>query len=133
MITEIVVAAAKAASISPSLLLAICSIESNLRPEAINQHDGGSPSIGVCQLKVDTALMFDRFATAKKLLDPRYNAKLAARYVRYQSNRYISDECIIAAYNAGTCLRNKRGLIRNRQYVAKVQKRKAFYEASHSY
>lgn len=123
MNAAIIIAAAKSASIPAYLLAAVCAVESN-HTSTINIHDGGSPSYGACQLKVNTARLYDRKATGAKLLNYAYNADIAARYLRTQLDRYHGNtECAIAAYNAGTCKFNDRKQIRNRKYVKKVKAR----------
>lgn len=124
-----VTAAAKAASVSPSLLLAICTVESNLNPHAVNVHDGGSASYGLCQLKVATAREFDHKASPEMLLDPKENARVAAAYLSFQVKRYQTVQCAVAAYNAGSCIRNSHGTIRNIRYVRNVERHRKLYEA----
>lgn len=122
--------AAKMFLVPPALLLSICSAESDFRPRT-NLHDGGSASYGACQIKLGTARMFDRKVGPAHLNDTAINARLAAEYVRYQMDRYPDDlECVIAAYNAGTCYRNKYGdLVKQSQrYVNRVQPRLEKYE-----
>lgn len=124
----VVTTAAKAASVPPALLLAICTVESNLNPHALNVHDGGSASYGLCQLKVATAKQFDSKATPEMLLDPKHNARIAALYLRFSMNRYYTTQCAVASYNAGSCRRNDNGAIRNIRYVRKVEKHRKVYE-----
>jgi soluble lytic murein transglycosylase-like protein len=125
---ETIIAAAKLASVPPALLLSICSAESDLRSR-VNVQDGDSASYGVCQLKLATARMIDPMAGPSLLLDPEYNAMIAAYYVAYQMQRYPGDEdCVIAAYNAGTCRRHPDGRILNRKYVKRVRDRMKGFE-----
>lgn len=123
--TAIILAAAKAAKVSGSLLLAICMHESNLKNVEV-PHDGGSPSYGICQVKLGTAQMLGYEGTGKGLMDPATNAKWAAAYVKYQKERYDGDWCkAVAAYNAGTYNESKvlPGYPRNLKYVRRVQKK----------
>lgn len=100
--SAIILAAAKAAKVSGALLLAICTQESNLT-NAYVLHDGGSPSIGVCQLKYGTASMLGYKGPASSLMDPVLNATWAAKYLAYQQTRYGDDwHKLAAAYNAGS-------------------------------
>lgn len=116
-------------NISPALLIAICSVESNLTPGAINHNDGGRASYGICQLQLRTARHIDSTIKVVKLLDPEVNAALAARYISAQLERYPGDlECAIAAYNAGSCRKNTEGKILNERYVRKVKKRYKKYQ-----
>lgn len=124
-----IIVAAHMFSVPPALLLSICSAESDLRPRT-NVQDGGSASYGVCQIKLATARMFEPAANPALLNNSEVNARLAAQYVRYQMARYPDDlECVIAAYNSGTCRRNKHGKIMNRKYVKRVKARLEQYEA----
>lgn len=121
----IILLAAKKAGVSGALLLAICSHESNLINVEV-PHDGGSPSYGICQVKLGTAQMLGYTGTGKGLMDPKENAKWAANYVKWQKERYDYDWCkVTAAYNAGTYNESKvlPGYPRNLKYVRKVQKR----------
>lgn len=119
-----ITAAAKFLKICPALLYAICSTEnSKLRPSKINYDDGGANSVGLCQIKVGTAAMFNKGVTEKALLDPYVNAYFAGQYLAKQIKRYPkSKHCAIAAYNAGRCKKNVTGRIKNRRYVKKVIK-----------
>ena len=75
--------------------------------------------------------MFDPKASPALLNDNAFNARIAAEYVRYQMDRYPDDlECVIAAYNAGTCYRNKHGQIvkQSQRYLDRVQPRLEKYE-----
>lgn len=130
--TAIILAAAAKAKVSGALLLAICTYETNLK-NVIVPHDGGSPSYGICQVKYDTAKMLGFKGKAEDLMNPKVNAKFAAKYLKYQENRYdLTDSenddnwCkITAAYNAGTYKESKKvpGKPRNLKYVRRVQKR----------
>lgn len=124
----VIAAAAQAASVPPALLLAICTVESNLNPLAVNVHDGGSASYGLCQIKTETAEWLGKDGSPEELLDPETNASIAALYLSKNLKRYRENEsCAIAAYNAGTCRFNNKGLIRNRKYVNKVEKHRSIY------
>ena len=101
------------------LLPAICKVESNFR-NVDNMDDGGSPSFGICQIKLNTARMFNKKVTAADLRIPEINAYYAGRYLKYQHNRYknhrFREYCTISAYNGGTCFGS------NKKYVEKVRK-----------
>lgn len=121
---SVILLAAKKAGVSGALLLAICTHESGLN-NILVPHDGGSPTFGICQVKYYTAKMFGLKGEAKELMKPEINAKIAARYLKYQTLRY--DGCLykaVAAYNAGTYNESKKvlGKPRNLAYVRKVQK-----------
>lgn len=124
----VITTAANSANVAPALLLAICTVESNLNPHAVNLHDGGSASYGLCQLKLDTARQFHKKVTTEMLFDAKHNARIAALLLRSHLTKYKADDCAIAAYNAGICRKNKAGLIRNLKYVRKVEKHRRTYE-----
>lgn len=121
----IILTAAKAAKVSGALLLAICTHESGLN-NVLVPHDNGSPTYGICQVKYDTAKMLGFTGKAQDLMVPKVNAKWAATYLRYQTNRYGGNWFkIAAAYNAGTYSESKKvpGCPRNLAYVRNVQKK----------
>lgn len=80
------------------------------------RNDGGSPSYGLCQVKLATARHMGFKGKPSDLLKPDINADLAAKYLRYQLNRYGSMEKALSAYNAGRYIKANAG------YVAKVKK-----------
>lgn len=87
-------------------LLAICYTESHFNVQAKLTHmDGDSLSHGICQIKLGTALYMDEVfkhkvkVTAKRLELPAVNAFYAAKYFRYQLNRYKSIKLAVDAYN----------------------------------
>lgn len=119
---NVITSIATGLKISPALLLAVCSAESDLR-NVTNWNDGGSPSYGICQVKLTTARMFNKHITASQLLQPEINIKIAGNYLRYQLRRYKQNKRrAVAAYNSGT-LRMSKGQIRNKAYVDKVMSR----------
>lgn len=113
-----------------SLIRSICFVESSYRPNAVNLGDGGpgNHSIGVCQVSYQTALQMgmapvpactseSKTVLARcPLMDPTVNIDYAAKYLAFQMKRYGDNlDCVISAYNAGTCLKKS-----NRSYVLKV-------------
>ncbi len=139
---SLILAIAKTVGVPGSLLLAICTHESNLKNVAV-LHDNGSPSYGLCQIKEETAksVGFSGVATGpliksdeivgtrapadkgKGLMDPSTNIKYAARYLKMQLERYDGDWCkATAAYNSGTYNPSKKvvGKPRNLKYVKQV-------------
>lgn len=112
-------------NVPSDLLRAVCTVESNLRADAVGD-DGHS--IGLCQIKIDTGLMLygsrwraaeppeaRRAAMRRLLLQPAINARLAARLLRQHLDRFGGDETLaLAAYNGGP----DHALIR---YVLKVR------------
>lgn len=108
-------------SFEPGLLPAICSAESDFR-NIINKDDGGSPSYGICQIKLSTAQMMMPWVTSDMLMDRQINGFAAALYIEWQSKRYDKLECIISSYNAGRCIKSNQDT-----YVKKVKKRMKKY------
>lgn len=123
----------------PGLLSAVCYVESKHQPQYyINYNDGDGHSLGECQVKLETAKMMGyrwkvapgqseeeaEMIAANRLRDNvKLNTKYAAKYLKYQLDRYKGDiPKAIAAYNAGTYRTNKKGLTLNRKYVNKVMK-----------
>lgn len=104
------------------LLSAICYIESKHDPEAVNQDDGDSESLGICQIKEETARSIGFKGTKEQLMRPRTNVYYAAKYLKQQLNRYDNNAMkAVAAYNAGSYKPSRRheGAV-NRGYVKKV-------------
>ena len=119
----IILSAAKLYKVSGPLLLAICTHESALKNVMV-PHDGGSPTYGICQVKLGTAQMLGYKGDGEGLMVPKENAKWAAKYLAYQKNRYDRDWCkVTAAYNAGTYFESSKspGYPTNLKYVRKVQ------------
>lgn len=120
---EIILSAAKSVGLSGYFLLSICTVESNLK-NAYVENDGGSPSFGICQIKEGTAKMMGFKGDKKELMDPKVNAFYAAKYFKWQKERYNGDLCrAIASYNAGSFLESERrpGYPKNYKYVKKVK------------
>lgn len=118
--TEMFIIIAKSINISPMLLMAVCSVESN-HTNVINVKDGNSASYGICQVKYSTAKMLDKNITITDLMKPEVNIRISAMYLKKQLNRYNCVDSAIAAYNAGRVKYNKRGDLVNRRYVSKVK------------
>jgi soluble lytic murein transglycosylase-like protein len=126
-VTTIILNAAKVAKVSGTLLLAICSHESNNFTMNYAPHDHGTPSYGQCQLKFSTSKMLGFKGKAEELNDPTTNALWAAKYLAYQQTRYGRDDWVMltGAYNAGSYLPSKKmfGCPRNVKYVRLVQRK----------
>lgn len=119
----IILAAAKKAKVSGSILLALCTHESGLKNVFV-PHDGGSPTYGICQVKYGTAQMLGFDGAPEDLLKPHINANFAAKYLKYQLDRYDGSYCkALSAYNAGQYTESKKlpGHPRNLKYVKKIQ------------
>ena len=126
---SIIFSAAKAAKVSGTLLYAICGYESNDFTETYVGQDHGSPSVGICMVKLNTAQMLGFKGTLTDLRKPEINAKYAALYLQYQQDRYGEEDwCKLAAsYNSGTFIESKKspGKPKNLEYVKRVQKKLA--------
>ena len=120
--TDEIAKAAFEAQIPFQLLYAVCKVESNHNPKALNRDDGVGDSIGFCQIKVATAKLVDKTATREKLLNVDYNLKMSALYLRYQLDRYESDlRKAVCAYNAGSYREKSNGKAVNEIYYIKVK------------
>lgn len=104
-----------------ALLSAICWVESGHKTSAVSVHDGGSPSYGQCQVKLETArLMGFRGRVTELWFNPVVNRTYAARYLRWQLERYEGRvDYAVAAYNAGSV---RGGKIKNQRYIKAVFK-----------
>jgi soluble lytic murein transglycosylase-like protein len=105
------------------LLAAICWVESAHRPHVTVWDDNGSASIGLCQIKLATARMMGFKGKIHDLYIGEVNAKYAAKYLKYQLDRYASDwHKSTAAYNAGSAILSKKhpGKLINEKYIDTV-------------
>lgn len=121
---SIILAAAKSAGVSGSLLLAICTHESGLKNTLV-LNDKGSPTYGICQIKTGAAQTAGFKGDPDLLMRPEINAQYASLYLKHQLDRYDGDECrAVSAYNAGTFKESKRhpGQPFNIEYIKLVQK-----------
>lgn len=107
---QIIVGAAKAAKVSSAVLYAICSFESNNFMYDYTLYDNGTPSFSVCQIKSGTAKLLGwNGKDEMELRNPYVGIKFAAKYLRYQMDRYDGDSCkAVAAYNSGTFIESKK-------------------------
>ena len=104
------------------LLSAECYVESHHKTNAVNLDDGkGGPSMGICQIKLGTALQVGFKGTAKQLMQPENNIHYAAAYLAKQIKRYHGNlPKAIGAYNSGTFFLSKKGTPVNSIYIRKV-------------
>lgn len=100
--------AAQVAEVPKDVLLAICKQESGPKLDGKTHMDGDSLSHGICQVKLETAQHMDEvfnhkmIATGRKLEDPKFNALYAAKYLKWNLNRYKGNvKQAIDAYNKG--------------------------------
>lgn len=104
------------------LLRAICMVESNLDARAYHADDNGSASYGMCQVKLRTARWMGYKGPSSRLFNPKVNAEIAARYIKYLLRRYHSNVRLsVSAYNAGHVMYWNKKLV-NENYVRKVMR-----------
>lgn len=123
--SAIILLAAKKVGVSGAILLAICTHETGLQ-NTIWENDGGTPSYGICMVKLGTAQQLGFDGTSADLMEPKENAKWAATYLKYQYKRYLGDSCkAIAAYNAGSFMESEYhpGMPKNIKYIRCVMKK----------
>ena len=104
------------AGVNPNLLSAVCFVESGHKPSAYVAMDGQSPSYGLCQIKLATARQVGFEGSTRDLMHPATNALYAAKYLRWQYERYGSWDKAVSAYNAGRAIKGNAG------YVGRVDK-----------
>lgn len=104
-------------SLPPGLLEAICWVESNHKINAIHHDDGGSNSVGVCQVKLTTAKLMGYTGEEETLRNnAAINVFYSGKYLKHQLERYDADPAkAVSAYNAGRAC-----LPANQAYVHKV-------------
>lgn len=106
--------------VDPTLLSAICYVESKHDAGAYVAMDGTSPSYGICQIKLNTARHMGFVGSASELMHPTTNAVYAAKYLQWQKRRYKDQMKAISAFNCGHACNNK-------SYIQKVMQQ---YRAS---
>src|ERR1035437_1028349 len=112
--------ATTAFDLPPGLLDAVCYVETKHTENAIHLNDGGSHSLGICQIKLSTARELGYKGSAEDLqYNTKVNAYYAAAYLSSKLRKYADISCAIAAYNHGSC-RTIKGVIVNRKYVERV-------------
>lgn len=90
-------------NLPPNLLSSLCYVESTHNIEAIHYDDGGSNSVGICQIKLRTAQNLGFEGTEQDLMDPYTNIYYAAKYLSHQHKRYHGNiEKSLIAYNMGS-------------------------------
>jgi len=98
--------AAREYGIDYELLKAHAKRESDFRQDVVREEPQiNDASIGVMQVLVKTAqwIMKDTSIDRSRLMQPQYNIRVGARYIKYQLDRYNGDvKKAIAAYNAGS-------------------------------
>lgn len=117
-------AAAAHFQLDAALMYAICKVESQCKPSAINKNDGTaeqkkfnvkSPSHGLFQLKLATARGVGFKGKSYDLLVPGVNAYYAAKLLHILYSKYgPNTPKVLSAYNAGHYTKA------NKDYVSKV-------------
>lgn len=98
---EIFIAVSIQYSIPSNLLSSICMVESSHKIHAINPNDGGSDSLGVCQIKLSTAKSVGYTGNKKGLLDPNTNINYAGKYLRKCFDKHKDWIKAVKCYNRG--------------------------------
>lgn len=85
------------------LLNSVCYIESSYKADAIHHDDGNGDSLGLCQIKIQTAKLMGFKGTIKQLMNPTINAYFAGKYLSHQLKRYNGNIAkALVAYNMGS-------------------------------
>lgn len=101
MITSIFLAVTLTFDLPPGLLDSVCFIETRHNVSALVEHDGGSPSYGVCQVKLSTARDMGFKGKPEHLMIPEINAYYAGKYLSRNLKKYRQIERAVIAYNRG--------------------------------
>lgn len=88
-------------NLPPGLLSSLCYVESRHIVQAIHHDDGGTDSIGICQIKYSTAKWLGFTGTEQDLLDPRINIFYSGKYLAWNIKRYHTATKAVIAYNQG--------------------------------
>lgn len=117
-------------NLPPGLLSALCYVETNHNINAINLDDGGSPSLGICQIKYTTAKHLGYKGTPQKLWkNEKLNIYYAGKYLHRQLDRHGGNVSqAVASYNLGHFKSRKDGRAVNHKYVDKVFNKWGQYE-----
>lgn len=109
---------------NPHLVKAIIKIESNFNPSAHNTR--GEDSRGLGQINAPTAIALG-IIDLDSLFKPEINIETMNILILDLKKRYQSTQDIIAAYNAGSVKKDKRGFYINTSYVLNVYSRFVAY------
>jgi len=96
--TEHLISAAFEVGVDPDMLIAICTVESSLRPYVTGDD---KTSHGLCQLKSATARDFHPRVTVRMLYQPRLNALIAAKYLKWCKKHFNKWSLTLTCYNTG--------------------------------
>lgn len=104
LLTALFAAATKQFNLPQGLLASLCYVESAHDTGAIHHDDGGTNSVGICQVKLSTAQWLGFKGTEKELMEPKTNIYYAAKYLKYNISRYKDHIKGVVAYNRGNAL-----------------------------
>lgn len=118
IIMTMFIAATTQFELPSGLIEAICFVESKHDILAVHEDDGGSDSIGVCQVKLATAQWLGFKGNEEELSLPVNNIYYASMYLAHEIDRYDGNvEKAIIAYNRGNA-----GQLQHTNYSDKVLK-----------
>jgi hypothetical protein len=100
-----------------TLVESIALHESGLNYKAFNPEKTGS--YGLMQIQCATARRLGHDGSCVDLFDPYLNIRLGQNLIIHLFKRYKTIEDVLAAYNAGSVIKNDDGYI-NKEYVAAV-------------
>ncbi len=90
-------------NLPPGALEAVCYVESRHNVNAIHHHDGKGTSLGICQIKLNSARLVGFKGSEKELMKPAVNIEMSARYLKHQLIRYNGElSKALIAYNRGS-------------------------------
>lgn len=119
-VIESIIWAADKAEVPRHVLLALCWNESSFRTDGVTHLDGSSFSYGICQVKLKTALFMDQvykhkvIATPERLETLHVNAFYAAKYLKYQLNKYNQNiHMAVDGYNKGVAINIQSRYVKN--------------------
>lgn len=90
------------------LIDSVCYVESHHNIKAVRKQDGQKgkvqvPAYGVCQIHYATAKLMGYKGSKEALMRPEINVYYAAKYLKYQLDRYDNDYAkAVTAYNQGS-------------------------------
>jgi len=110
-------------NVPPALILGHMRQESSFNPKTYRAEPQiNDASTGLMQILLGTAIRMDTSATQQKLLIPEYNIDLGTRYIAQNLMRYNGNiKDAIAAYNAGSAMKNPAGQYVNTKGKTNVQ------------
>jgi soluble lytic murein transglycosylase-like protein len=89
-------------NLQPHVLESVCYVETGHNVSAYVPDDKGSPTYGICQVKLTTAQAMGYKGSAIDLMRPEVNSYYAAAYLAYQVRRYHNNLArAVTAYNKG--------------------------------